>query len=653
MESPEVRSEFGSTTKAETLLNADKEFAERVRALPKTKKSIIYISAFFWRDRTVHIRTDTQRVSLPRNISAEIFQLWERTDKEDISPQAIALMQSILENHTLITNIDQLDRLLAEIANNENIPTDLKDKFFGKVRSAADRHLAQWTEEQLQGNEMVSDATLPISATYVLNPNDAEERMQALRDLKAEIKRRARETGVEDHLDIFMPAVQKGEVQAPLKKSKNFGDLIGILYAQDDNEADQFDPDIAKLELLRLHRESLNTLIAKELVLQKVAEEQRDMPDQPMRIGDEYSAKHRKFSRRLGLFMQAHYGTVKDERLMPQSGGNLIPTDSELINLTKQAATLIEVDKRVSLSTEQTETLNQLKTEMDREVEPSEMSQIILIALQKLGIASDTQTGQQQIRAYQRGEKPVQTTKFYPYQRDGQKALTVLPSYGLVLLPKEAELTRSIVQFLPTAAHELTHVLQQVAKERGIPTLDLLATLGRSEITAEAGAMYVQALMMNLFDKEMKMSLYHYEALTTFMSGGTFWDIFNINFQHILEIDEIPSPPQTEDEKRERQKAIRTAIRRTKRVYVNLGAPGDPQREEGRYPTSTALIRYTLQALSKYAAREGKSPFVSGIPSHREEVASITPVPMLNGEKIEPQHLIRAVIEAAGEVLLQ
>lgn len=544
-------------------------------------------------------------------------------------------------------SIRALDTLLCGIANSDNISLPLKTKLFDAIKGGADRRLKEYIKESFDNQDSVpEDTKLPVSASYILNLSAASERLQALRDLKKQIKGTARECrmklpeGSRDSAwDKYHPV--KAEIQEPLSE------LRGVV--KEEMVVDNVNVIMAQMQLLRIYREYINTQIAKVLLEERIAREQvGSYSEESLRIGKSYSPERMRNTRRLARFSSLHFGQTRASDINPaMERGNLVAADPRtggLLDSGGYSTIPVMTEAEAIPSMEHQQRLSTLKEYGEDRLDSNTYRLILERILGKLGLLSPSGGASDQIDAYLEARKGVEYHTYTVYVKDGARGLALNNRYNLFILPQE--ISSDLAGALSRLAHEVAHMLQRHSRRLSVLTiLKKFPSVGRSGVLADAGAMKVEALVLSLFDRQRAVNRYHYDILVSFIRGGNFWNIFNVAYKSIRERELQLSVPKS------KKAQISSALKVVMRLYNKLGAPGDQRRPEGRYPTDTSFLRYLLQAFTPYS----DVPFyISGIPSNELglKLQAFIPTPKdAANQEIDERVLLGVIIDSAYEVL--
>jgi len=612
----------------------DEQLALALEEVVHVRVVTIILNAFF-------ISSDFEPADLKQKVSSTFSDIAAELDEPSDD------LTTLLDEDKHYSNFEALDQCLCKIANSDTLSLSLKTKFFNAIKAAADKRLNAYISDSVDDRNLVlRNAELPITASYVLDPGAALERLESLRYLKKQIKNAAA---------ACMEALPKESRDSSWHKyvpetegiQKPLSELVKVVINEDD--LDKEEVITAQMQLLRLYREYINTLIAQTIFKEKIVEEQTDTQTiNPLRVGESYSKERMRQTRRLALFDSWHLGRKRASDINTQMDpGNRIAIDpriDELIASGDYKTMPITLEVEDILSEEQLQRLRILKEHAGKKLNSDTYHLILKNILDKLGLLSSSDDTSTQIDAYLEARKGVEYHTYAVYVKDGSRGFALDNRYNLFILPDKisSDLARTLSRF----AHEVTHILQRHSRRSAALTiLKKFPSVGRSGILADAGAMKIEALVLSLFDRQREVNRYHYDMLVSFIRGGNFWDIFNVANESVRK-RELQSPAP-----KSKKAQIKSAFKVVMRLYNNLGAPGDLERSEGRYPTSTAFLRYLLQAFPPY----NKIPFhISGIPSNELglKLQGFIPTPIsASGQEITEGVLLGVIVDSAYEIL--
>lgn len=611
--------ETGLTPK-EGLLVIDAEFAERVAGVSPVKKYVVLLNPFFWGDGD------------PHGVIS------------DIAREAGVSFSSGVE----IDSVERLDYVLVMIANNPDISDADKLNFFRSLKARSDELLVDWVVED--GGDGIVDVRShrPLSATYVLSPHDLGERERELVSIKDAISSRARA------IIAQLPEGQRQLGRNVFNPSVGYTESVGVYSVAAVLRGDDVNIDavgFARLEVLRWYREYVNVLLAQTRIDRHMAEDQQDggFFYDSGRVGDVYGGEHAGVLSRYAYFLDMHMGASRALDIHPPGVRDRLvavdPATESLLMGNQVISAAIDVEQLISDDEERVifeEQLAALRGELDRKLGDNEIEIVVRGVLLRLGILTPDADRVQQAQAYLAGNPPDEYRSTYvPVVKKGGRGFSVNHRYSVFVIG--AGRSRSVRGLLKIISHEVGHVFQRIARSgTELSAFQSLPTLGRSSILAESGAIRLEAIVTALLGEDPRLlNRYHYDMVVMLMQGGNFWDVYNVALSAVKQRDGTVAEGISPRE-------ARVALKAAMRVYNLGGATGDPQRREGRLPTSTSLLRYVYQGIPPY----NQYPYyVSGIPSHRLELASLLSEPRVDDKPITEGTVIRAVVGALHEYL--
>lgn len=572
-----------------------------------------------------------------------------------------------------------IDKLLTGVI---KLQVDLAslNKFFQKVKGECEtRHQNTVSAAVTVDSEHLSfdysALQLPININYILNPETAYEREKHLRKLKERLQMQASllfqhsaaeyiesihgtdlvDSDEELYRQQEFYQRNKGELvdnSIPTHVENGYPlELMTILKGEVDNVTFR-QLNNAKIQLLRVYREFVNTIISSGNIDTVIAEEQNGNSTENLRIGvdnDGATSKNRRVrTRRLELFNMWHMGVVQAEKVNPRmNNGNLVPISQDLLDFTggKKDPGINKGEILSRLTLEQKRRLALLENLRDVEFDESVdsiPSQIFSRFLMKIGIATPPEYVQEQIEM---SDKKLPNTKFRTYTVKVRPSGTIAVdnTYRTLLVHKTWKPKLSSI--MKSLQHEAGHLMQQISRDQSLlPGLNLLSGLGRSGTLAEAGAIKSEALMTGLLDQERQVNTYHVDIIKNIINGKSYWEIIDDVLQTLY------NRSIANGENRTKEDLVRTAVKTVNRAYNSLGAMGNLSDPNGRYPTEAGFLSYTYQGLPEFS----KQPYyVSGIPAHRTDLQEFIPQPKIEGVPIDEMLIAEIIIDSAYEILVE
>lgn len=605
----------------------------------------------------------------------------------------IESLRDINEDSLDAENVIQLiDSSLIDVAA-LNVPLKTKTKFFDSLKAIIEDNLNKSLLGELtEANAISPRRILPVSAYYVLNIDDSLERIQKLIDLKRLIKNQLtaifnelRNDSSETILNKYGDYIVDSEIEE-YENERNYSETAPQQYItnsipqtsntdstaeleellnSDNNLVSTNKLRIAKIQLLRIYREYINTLISDSKITNIIIDEQlKGAFEDGLRIGGLDSPlkeiQRRKANRRIALFESAHEGFIKSSEInFALEAKNLLPVSPEIIDLwlDGEQMNVEAMDIKSELSDEQLYMLNSLLPLKDTRIPQSKTraisiddkfrdlpdgipERIIKRSLELVGVYSPIEVEAYQIESYDRKLPTDGNIKTYGVKISPSGNVAVNHKYRLFILSESYQ--RSLKALMTSIAHEFGHIFQRIARDNStLPGLSKLSTIGRSDILAESGAIKMDSIMQSLFGDTREINTYHFDALRLIIEGKNYWEIFNEIFKILSEKNSRNNEGQSKAE------LIKITLRTISRAYGNLGSTGS-ETNQGRYPSTAGLLAYTYQGMDKYS----DLPFyVSGIPSHRINLKNFIPQPYVGTTPITETLIIGKIIEATYEVL--
>lgn len=663
------------------IIQLGENIAKEIKNLKEASKVMIIITAIF---------NNNLDFSNPELVSLEIDNvrksLLEICDNAEIpEPEAILQLKEIIQSFDFGSPLDlkelisKIDKLLLEVIKNESIPLTAKSKFFQKIKGICEVNHQNSVANKIQMTEstisLSQDMPLPVNVSYILNPEMISERDAALRRLKNSIQTQesllfqySASEYIEkihgtDLIDAEEEYYRQSEfynsnkpelVENTVPKNKKEGyplELIVILKGGP-KEVTFRQLNMAKIQLLRIYREFINTLITTEIIDNRIIEEQLSELENSLRIGidetSEAEIKRRKQTRRISLFDMLHMGTVAANKVNPNmTSENQVPLSQEVLDYTggtKPANTSRElfISKLTKEQRRRFEVLESLKDYQFDETQDGIPSRIYRRFIEKLGIATPLEDVDEQLEL---SEKKIPNNKFKTYTIKVRPGGTVAVDHGFrtILIPRTWKPKLSSI--LISIQHEIGHVAQQLSRDQSfLPGVNILSGLGRSGTLAEAGAIKSEALMAELLTKEREINTYHVSIVKGIIEGKNYWELVEMVLKTLFERNI------RNNENKSKEELARTAIKTVNRAYSSLGAMGNKTDPHGRYPTCAGFLSYTYQGLPEFS----QQPFyISGIPAHRIDLQEFMPQPQIEGVPITEELIAEIIIDAAYEVLAE
>lgn len=661
------------------LKNLGEAIAREVKTLKEASKVGIIITTLF--NRNINYLDSTEVEIELLNIRELLLNLVNTAEIPEEADKLLIeefiktfVFKNPQNENELINSIDEL--LLGIIKMPINLVS--KSKLFQKLKGECEiKHqksvvdAVELTAESIQFNP--DSLPLPINISYILNPEMVADRDIKLRRLKDRLQiqasllfqHSASEYIEKLHGDELIDAeeeyyrqgafykINKEELlENSIPKHIEEGyplELMAILNGETSSITFR-QLNIAKIQLIRIYREFVNTIISSEIIDSRIVNEQEENPEIRLRVGydeDERSeSQRRKQTRRLELFNMWHMGTVNASQINPQlPAENLVPLSQNLLDFTGGKKSIDNTKDAIinSFTIEQKRRLAILESLSDYQFEEGVdgiPSAIYARFLKKLGIGTPDDMIAEQLEL---SDKKLPNTKFRTYTVKVRPGGTVAVdnSYRTLLIPRTWKPKLSAI--LKSIQHEAGHLAQQLSRDQSLlPGINILSGLGRSGTLAEAGAIKSEALMTNLLGDEREINTYHVDIVKGIIEGKNYWEIIN-SVLRILFDRNIRN-----NENKSKEDLVRTAIKTVSRAYGSLGAMGNISKVDGRYPTEASFLSYTYQGLPEFS----NQPFyMSGIPAHRTDLQEFMPQPQVEGVPIDEKLIAEIIIDSAYEVL--
>jgi len=612
-------------------------------------------------------------------------------------PQVILIFKTLLYippiPATMEDTVRIVDSCLLDIANSPSIPLKTKSKFFELLGGIIDRNISKWLANQLYSKDsMPTSSVLPINVSYILDIPNALSRTERLEEIKAFIKsestsilkelrtdpseeilnrygdyvidteaeeyefQRRYEIGLSEYIESSIPAQIKEDATDELKEVlTSTEDTISLRTVR-----------MAKIQLLRIYREYVNILLNGKNLTRLLIDEQSPSEslelETDLRVGGKDSpqreVKRRRVNRRVALFEAVHMRPVQSHEVNSfLDNNNYLPVSQKIIDFWLEGEKTRTESATIKLTEDQ-----QRKLEVLKSIKESRLLQKYIVdgttevngipeglpekitqrALQMLGIGSPKEVADQQIEIADKKLPPDKNIKTYAVKVNPSGNVAVNHHYRLFILQETYD--KTLKGLMTSIAHEVGHIFQQGAADSSIlPGMHLLTSLGRAEISGEAGAIKVDAAMQSLFGASREVNTYHFDIVRLITEGKNYWEIFNEVFRILSERNIRNNEGLSKDD------LIKITQRSVMRGYGNLASMSNPT-NEGRYPTSTGFLSYNYQGIPGIV----NQPFyVSGVPIHRNDLKEFMPQPHVNGEPVTEAIIVGKIIEAAYQVLVE
>lgn len=598
------------------------KIGEQIASCPEADISRVYISEtsekFF--QKIYDFLTSNNLEGIVSKVGNDMATSWNLGTLNNLTLESLG---NFLAQTNPILNREITDRILLEISETEGDQNfqKIKNGFFTALKKVSEESLIDRIKLHLNEN-LVQNTQAPIMVEYLTNRSIAQKRLAQLQNIRASL-----EVSLNELKDI--------------PEDIEFKNLKFVLRS-DEDEILPMQLVQARKSMLQLYSSYLLSLIQETIVYlnhDNVYDTGETLYD---RLND---AVRQEISRENVASIASAKGYDVDSK------GNILPKGITADNY-KQELDEIEFEmESLNLEPELQAKLEKLKQFQTLNL-GSQSAQIFHLVvenvLSKLGLLSDEVTKAHQTDAKDQNSSPVTTIKTYAVRtKDRKGAVSVDHTYRVLTIPQSSE--RNVLKTISIAAHEITHVLQRIARDQTvIPGLEKTGSIGKAGVLSEAGALKIERIVKGLFGVKSAINSSHLETTIRVARGESYWRAFAVVLKQQEESEDVSNAEANLDT------ILSTSLRRLERVYKNLGNTSSLLNFASRKPvTSTDQLDYIAQALPMF---QDLPYYVTGLPIDKidalKDLISM-PKDLVSGsnEAITANRLIKLVIEAVFEEL--
>lgn len=324
-------------------------------------------------------------------------------ENDDITEDEKRILKAIINSLSMVPTFNCtlkdasliIDSVIIDILNNPQISHKSKNEFMSKLSAHLEEVSIKATIESVDDKYHIG-SPLPCNFFYAYDAHKSEEKLTELRKIKRSLKALSEEqksilqseTGtdmtikygdelvleeIEDYereISVTEANNDYTESSAPSKNSSSTLELITILR-KDKSSVTRRELALARIQLIRIYREYLNTILAGNITSNYIAN--RQFPKLDLNDIESWNKEMSPASlaRRVALFDMMHVGTVDSHQLnFNLDRRNQLPVSQELIDtwLAPEQFDTKESSQDIRLNNEEEQMVNRMKPLLKKKI---------------------------------------------------------------------------------------------------------------------------------------------------------------------------------------------------------------------------------------------------------------------------------------------